>query len=97
MHTHTHARAPHDFQITTQLLYALRPALTDLSLDWEGIEPKTVAKLRQAPFRFPPLFSGDRLVVYAFLPGNFPKCTAKLRAVTTSVRWRLECMVCVCV
>eukprot|EP00727_Mastigamoeba_balamuthi_P009895 m51a1_g5528 hypothetical protein (806) ;mRNA; f:439156-442501 len=54
-------------KVLRQLSHALKPALTEVRLDW-GKMPA-----RQAPNVLPPLFSGSRLLVFAFLePGATP-------------------------
>jgi hypothetical protein len=47
-----------------QLGRALAPALEDLRVDWGE------AKVRQAPHQVPPVFDGERVVVYGFLDGK---------------------------
>ena len=83
--THTNTQS-YAWQIMKLLIYALRPALTELSIEWEGLSKDVIKRIRQTPFRFPPLFSGDRVVAYAFLPPNIPACSAILKATTTAVR-----------
>ena len=46
---------------------AMQASVTDLQLDWElGGSPKLV----QVPRQMPPLFTGDRLIVYAVNGGE---------------------------
>ena len=51
-------------KVMRQLGRALAPALEDLRVDWGE------AKVRQAPHRVPPVFDGERVVVYGFLEGK---------------------------
>ncbi|HQP88031.1 MAG TPA: VIT domain-containing protein [Thermoanaerobaculia bacterium] len=51
-------------KVLRQLARALAPALGDLRVDWGE------AKVKQAPHRVPPVFDGERVVVYGFLEGN---------------------------
>lgn len=51
-------------KVMRQLNRALAPALEDLRVDWGE------AKVRQAPHRVPPVFDGERVVVYGFLEGD---------------------------
>ena len=46
---------------------AMQVSVTDLHLDWEL---GGSAKLVQVPRELPPLFAGDRLIVYAFNNGQ---------------------------
>jgi hypothetical protein len=48
-----------------QVQRVLQPAITDLELDW-GAHAAQVADVTPAQLR--PLFSGDLVTVYAFLP-----------------------------
>lgn len=48
-------------KVVRQLKRAVKPALTGLTLAWEGC-----GTVRQAPHLLPPLFHGSRLVVYGF-------------------------------
>jgi uncharacterized protein YegL len=52
-----------DEKVLRQLKRALKPALTDIKMDWGSLK-----NVEQTPFHLPPLFSGGRLVVYAFVP-----------------------------
>ena len=51
-------------KVMRQLGRALAPALEDLRVDWGE------AKVRQAPHQVPPVFDGERVVVYGFLEGK---------------------------
>ncbi|HYN43358.1 MAG TPA: hypothetical protein VE129_16395, partial [Thermoanaerobaculia bacterium] len=51
-------------KVMRQLGRALAPALEDLRIDWGE------AKVRQAPHQVPPVFDGERVVVYGFLEGK---------------------------
>ena len=51
-------------KVLRQLARALAPALGDLRLDWGK------AKVKQAPHQVPPVFDGERVVVYGFLEGK---------------------------
>lgn len=51
-------------KVMRQLGRALAPALGDLRVDWGK------AKVKQAPHQIPPVFDGERVVVYGFLEGN---------------------------
>eukprot|EP00727_Mastigamoeba_balamuthi_P000601 m51a1_g10538 hypothetical protein (749) ;mRNA; r:2902-5885 len=48
-------------KVLKQLARALKPAITDVKLDWGGLPAK------QTPFILPPLFRGSCLVVYTML------------------------------
>ncbi|KAL6055409.1 von Willebrand factor A domain containing 5B1 [Balamuthia mandrillaris] len=50
-----------DDKVLRQLDRAMKPALTNLRVDWGSIASS------YAPFTFPPLFVGGRLLAYAFL------------------------------
>jgi len=52
---------------------AMQTSVTDLQLEWRfsGCE-----KLVQVPSEMPPLFSGDRLIVYAINAGQQVRTTA---------------------
>jgi hypothetical protein len=50
-------------KVLRQLKRALKPALTDIKVNWGSVN-----KVEQTPFRLPPLFSGGRLVIYGFVP-----------------------------
>jgi hypothetical protein len=52
-----------DEKVLRQLKRALKPALTDIKVDWESIET-----VEQTPFHLPPLFSGGRFIIYGFVP-----------------------------
>lgn len=51
-------------KVMRQLRRALQPALTDIKVTWKGVGAD---KVQPAPYRFAPLFSGGRLVVYGIL------------------------------
>lgn len=51
-----------DDKVMRQLKRALQPALTDLKVDWGVFK-----SAQPAPFRMPPLFCGNRLIVYAYI------------------------------
>lgn len=53
-----------DTKVMKQLCRALKPALTNVTVSWDYLEVKT------APSRVPPVFMGERLVLYAFLKEN---------------------------
>jgi Ca-activated chloride channel family protein len=57
-------------KVIRQFERLMSPALTDLHVDWGGLA------VRQAPTRVPPVFSGGRLLLYAFCKG----CAAHNRA-----------------
>jgi Ca-activated chloride channel family protein len=48
-------------KVMRQLKRALSPALTDVHVDWHGLEART------APYRLPPVFAGGRLLAYGLL------------------------------
>lgn len=48
-------------KVLRQLRRALVPALTDVKVDWGGLE------VEQAPYRVPPVFAGGRVLVYGFI------------------------------
>ena len=50
-------------KVMRQVTRALRPALTDVKVEWKGF----AGTVRSAPRSLPPLFSGSRLVVYALV------------------------------
>eukprot|EP01114_Cavostelium_apophysatum_P011558 TRINITY_DN2587_c0_g1_i1.p1 TRINITY_DN2587_c0_g1~~TRINITY_DN2587_c0_g1_i1.p1 ORF type:complete len:806 (-),score=163.68 TRINITY_DN2587_c0_g1_i1:1733-4150(-) len=50
-------------KVLNQLARALKPALTELKANWSTLEKYVT----QAPYRLPLLFSGSRLVIYAFI------------------------------
>ncbi|KAL6040638.1 von Willebrand factor A domain-containing protein 5A [Balamuthia mandrillaris] len=49
-------------KVMRQLSRAMQPALSNLTIDWGGLEA------HQTPYRLPPLFAGGRLVIYSLLP-----------------------------
>ncbi len=49
--------------VLRQLDRALKPALTDLTVDWG-----TAANINQTPYHLSPLFGGGRFIVYGFFP-----------------------------
>jgi hypothetical protein len=53
-------------KVVRQLSKALAPALTDIVVDWGGLEAI------QAPHLLPPVFSGGRVLVYGFVKGDRP-------------------------
>jgi len=48
-------------KVLRQLAKALAPALTDLQLNWDGVD------VRQAPHHVPPVFAGGRVLIYGLL------------------------------
>lgn len=54
-----------EVKIMRQLQRALTPALTDVNVIWQG--GITASTVKPAPFRFAPIFSGERLVAYGIL------------------------------
>lgn len=80
-----------------QLKRALKPAFTDIVIDWGPLPAMCRACLRtpvgnqksvvqQSPYRLPPLFSGSRVLVYALLPPDFAAGSVTFRAMTPKVR-----------
>lgn len=59
-------------KVVRQLSKALSPALTDVAVDWGGLEAL------QAPYVVPPVFIGGRVLVYGFVKGDRP-ATVTLR------------------
>ncbi|HEX7581056.1 MAG TPA: VWA domain-containing protein, partial [Thermoanaerobaculia bacterium] len=53
-------------KVVRQLSKALSPALTDVAVDWGGLEAI------QAPYVVPPVFIGGRVLVYGFVKGDRP-------------------------
>lgn len=53
-------------KVLRQFERALRPALTNIAIDWQG------ADVDLAPCEIPPVFSGDPFLVYARIEGNLP-------------------------
>jgi Ca-activated chloride channel family protein len=51
-------------KVLRQFQKALAPAVSDVRVDWGGLEA------RQAPHRVPPVFAGERLLVYGFLEAD---------------------------
>ncbi len=51
-------------KVVRQLSKALSPALTDIAVDWGGLEAI------QAPYVVPPVFLGGRVLVYGFVKGD---------------------------
>ncbi|MBM3122911.1 MAG: VWA domain-containing protein, partial [Chloroflexi bacterium] len=49
-------------KVMRQVGRALAPAVVDLAVDWGGLE------VEQAPYRVPPAFAGERLILFGFLP-----------------------------
>ena len=60
-------------KVMRQLKRAMAPALTDVEVDWGGLE------VRPAPHRLPPVFDGGRVLVYGFLE-TAAAATVTLRA-----------------
>eukprot|EP01114_Cavostelium_apophysatum_P015582 TRINITY_DN4275_c0_g1_i1.p1 TRINITY_DN4275_c0_g1~~TRINITY_DN4275_c0_g1_i1.p1 ORF type:complete len:1415 (+),score=245.00 TRINITY_DN4275_c0_g1_i1:68-4312(+) len=64
--------------VERQLIKSLRPSLTRLQIDWGDLEVESTV-----PNRIPPLFSGERLIVFAFLK-RFHRagdCEVKLKGI----------------
>eukprot|EP01112_Ceratiomyxa_fruticulosa_P009185 TRINITY_DN2395_c0_g1_i2.p1 TRINITY_DN2395_c0_g1~~TRINITY_DN2395_c0_g1_i2.p1 ORF type:complete len:918 (+),score=260.17 TRINITY_DN2395_c0_g1_i2:845-3598(+) len=55
-----------DIKVLTQLKRALKPALTDLQIEWS----KDLDVISYSPFTLPPLWGGSRLLLYATLGKN---------------------------
>lgn len=51
-------------KVLRQLARALAPAVSDVRIDWGGLP------VEQAPHRLPPLFAGERSIVYGLLRGE---------------------------
>eukprot|EP01105_Mastigella_eilhardi_P025760 TRINITY_DN7111_c0_g1_i1.p1 TRINITY_DN7111_c0_g1~~TRINITY_DN7111_c0_g1_i1.p1 ORF type:complete len:835 (+),score=180.17 TRINITY_DN7111_c0_g1_i1:81-2585(+) len=72
-------------KVLRQLERALKPALTDITINWGNVSA------RQAPHILPPLFVGSRLIVYGFLKPNaregdvVMKATSSAGPITVSV------------
>eukprot|EP01118_Nematostelium_gracile_P006839 TRINITY_DN2208_c0_g1_i1.p1 TRINITY_DN2208_c0_g1~~TRINITY_DN2208_c0_g1_i1.p1 ORF type:complete len:913 (-),score=285.21 TRINITY_DN2208_c0_g1_i1:11-2749(-) len=64
-------------QVMRQVNRALKPALTNVKLDWGKL------KVKQTPFVLPPIFEGNRLIVYGFLPEKFESGKVTLKADTS--------------
>jgi hypothetical protein len=62
-------------KVVRQFSRLLSPALTDVRLDWSGLD------VTQVPSTVPPIFAGGRLLLYAFVKeGNFTPGTLHLTA-----------------
>lgn len=61
----------------------LSPALTDLQIDWGGLD------VTQAPAKVPPVFSGGRLLVYGFIR-HLHRATATLKGTGPSGPFAFE-------
>jgi hypothetical protein len=71
-----------DEKVLRQLGRALKPAFTDLSLDW-GKDLSPV--ITQTPYHCPPLFNGGTIVFYGFLPkGSLGTHNVTLHAKTST-------------
>lgn len=57
-------------KVLRQFERALRPALTNIALDWQGADAEV------APCEIPPVFSGDPFLVYARIEGDLPTVVA---------------------
>ncbi|PRP79868.1 hypothetical protein PROFUN_12480 [Planoprotostelium fungivorum] len=51
--------------VMRQMNHALKPALTELRMEWAGWKPSE--KISSSPYHLPPLFSGDHVMVYLHL------------------------------
>ncbi|PRP79845.1 von Willebrand factor A domain-containing protein 5A-like [Planoprotostelium fungivorum] len=51
--------------VMRQMNHALKPALTELRMEWAGWKPSE--KISSSPYHLPPIFSGDQLIVYLHL------------------------------
>ena len=58
-------------QVMKTLKAAMQTSVTDLQLEWHlsGSD-----KLVQVPSEMPPIFSGDRLIIYAINAGQQVRC-----------------------
>eukprot|EP00118_Oscarella_pearsei_P020093 m.216425 g.216425 ORF g.216425 m.216425 type:complete len:78 (+) comp39869_c0_seq3:4206-4439(+) len=67
-------------KVMRMLKRALAPSVCDVRINW--LLPGN-AKVVQSPLNVPPVFSGDRLVIYGFLsdlpPDSSLKCRAELK------------------
>lgn len=61
-----------------QLQRALKPAFTDLAVEWG--DQKCI--VQQAPYRLPPVFSGQRVIVYGVFGGDVADAQVTLKAAT---------------
>ncbi len=64
--------------IPLQVKRALQPALTNIQLEWSDPEVNE----RQAPHNLPPIFSGERYLVYAMMDKPKENLVANLKATT---------------
>eukprot|EP01107_Rhizomastix_libera_P018469 TRINITY_DN95_c0_g1_i1.p1 TRINITY_DN95_c0_g1~~TRINITY_DN95_c0_g1_i1.p1 ORF type:complete len:981 (+),score=353.03 TRINITY_DN95_c0_g1_i1:45-2987(+) len=66
--------------VMKQLKLALKPALTDIRIDWGGL------KVIQAPCVIPPFFLGARLIVYGMLEKGARDCSTKVTFSVTKAK-----------
>ncbi len=74
-------------KVMQQLGRALKPALTDVRVEWPGAGAQAV---EQAPYHLPPVFSGGRLLVFGWLGKDAPSGTIVLHASTPKGPQRTE-------
>lgn len=68
-------------KVLRQLQRALKPAFTDFTVEWG--DQKSV--VQQAPYRLPPVFSGQRVIVYGVFGGDITDGNVTLKAATPKV------------
>src|ERR1700722_18923111 len=56
-----------DTYVGNQLSRALQPSVVDARLEWQGLSSLNVT---QSPTTIPPLYVGDRVLVYTLLEGG---------------------------
>jgi len=67
--------------VITQLRYAMKPALTDVKLNWG-----TLKNVGQSPFRAPPLFLDNKIVFYGFLTEEMKEPTTITLKAETAIQ-----------
>jgi hypothetical protein len=68
-------------QVIRQLKLSLQPSLEDASISWEGVDAVSVTQL---PNPLPPVFNGNRLLVYGQLQSGSVPTSATLTGVSNS-------------
>lgn len=66
-----------DIAVAEQLSRALTPSLTDVTVDW-NLSADPSCRVEQVPRKIPPIFAGDRLLVYGIFDGDVSESGASV-------------------
>lgn len=79
---------PMEEKVMRQLHRALKPAFTDIKMDWGDVADGQL--LQQTPYRFPPLFAGGRIIIFGFMPAGAKAGKVTLTAETAKGQFKTE-------